>query len=84
MNNLRFSDEFWNTKLICNSGFYTNRLRRSELIEKFRLANFRYEISNSLYWNELPLPIEKLNSRFHNFDESDLKVKQFDVVLYKD
>jgi hypothetical protein len=42
LNNLRFSDEYWEKPLVAKSGFYTNRLRYSEMINCFLEAGFFY------------------------------------------
>ena len=54
LNNLRFSKNLWESNLFSNSGFYTNRLRYSEIINIFKKNNFKVNIIRQKKWNELP------------------------------
>jgi len=40
LNDLRFSRRIWESSLMANSGFYTNRLRYGELLRLFQVAGF--------------------------------------------
>ncbi len=83
LNNLRFSEKIWESKLFTQSGFYTNRIRFDEMIAIFKDSKFNVEIKNILKWDKLPLPKSKLNKKFQSVPEDVLKIKVFDVILRK-
>jgi ubiquinone/menaquinone biosynthesis C-methylase UbiE len=83
LNNLRFSERFWESEFISSSGFYTNRLRYCDMKEIFLKSGFEIIKEDLSSWNELPLRKTRLNRDFINYNESDLLVKEAVVVLRK-
>lgn len=83
LNNLRFSEATWEGGLFSKSGFYTNRIRFSEMIRVFRQAGFRPTLLKVLRWEQLPLPRNKLDPRFRQLPDDDLLVSGFDILLKK-
>ena len=83
LNNLRFSEGFWESEFISSSGFYTNRLRYCDMKEVFLKSGFEIIKEDLSLWNELPLRKTKFNQDFIDYDESDLLVKEAVVVLRK-
>ena len=83
LDNLRFSEGLWNSRLFSDSGFYTNRIRFRAMLGMFAEAGFHAEVRRTLRWDHLPTPRKKLNSRFSHLDDSDLLVSAFNVVLRK-
>lgn len=83
LNNLRFSDSVWESKLFSQSGFYTNRIRFYEMLEVFSQAGFSYTLPRILRWENLPIPRVKMNIAFSQLNDDDLKVSDFDIVLRK-
>jgi SAM-dependent methyltransferase len=81
LNNLRFSERIWESRLMSNSGFYTNRFRSSELIAQFRDAGFEVADAHFLRWGELPTPRSKLARTFRALSDDELRVADLDVVL---
>ena len=81
LNNLRFSARLWESNFMSRSGFYTNRIRFSEMIEMFKKARFDVEIVNIDRWPELPTPKAKLADKFRNMSQDDLCVSGFTTVL---
>lgn len=81
LNNLRFSDERWESDLFTKSGFYTNRIRFLEMISIFESIGFECEILNTIRWGEMPLPRLAMDKQFQYLDEEDLLVSCFDLVL---
>lgn len=77
IHHLRFSDNFWNRELIYNSGFYTNRVRASEMLELFVSAGFQAEVISEQRFTVVP-DIGK-----HHFSEDDLYTSSFRVRLTK-
>lgn len=81
LNNLRFSERLWEADFMVRSGFYTNRLRYSELLDLFAEAGFAVELLSVNRWPAPPLPLHKLAAEFRRFSADDLCVREFDVLL---
>ena len=81
LNNLRFPEHIWESDLIANSGFYTNRIRFGEMLALFREARFDVKVIDVERWDRLPTPRRKLSSPFKQFHDEELCVAGFDVVL---
>jgi len=81
LNNLRFSDRVWESRLMSGSGFYTNRVRYVEMIDLFRDVGFSVEVVSVDRWSVLPLPRREMSERFRRFSDDDLLVRGFDVIL---
>ncbi len=81
LNNLRFSERIWESEWMSSGGFYTNRLRYSELIELFRGAGFAVEILRVERWDALPTPRSKIAPPFRALSDDELRVRAFDVLL---
>lgn len=81
LNNLRFSEDVWEGQLFANSGFYTNRLRYSEIVQMSREAGFVVEASHCDSWSALPTPRAKLDAAFQRFSDDDLRVQGFYLTL---
>ena len=81
LNNLRFSDRFWEADFIAKSGFYTNRIRHNEMLDLFQKANFDTQVIKVDRWNTLPTPIAKLAHNFKKLSINELCVSGFDVIL---
>jgi SAM-dependent methyltransferase len=81
LNNLRFPERLWESRLVAESGFYTNRLRYSELLAHFAAVGFRADVVNITRWTTPPTPRSKLARQFRRFSDDDLCVSGFHVVL---
>jgi predicted SAM-dependent methyltransferase len=81
LNNLRFSHTIWESDFMARSGFYTNRIRYSEMLEVFQKAGFSVEVTHVNRWNNLPTPRGKLHKNFQNFSEEELCILDFSVIL---
>jgi SAM-dependent methyltransferase len=81
LNNLRFSDETWESDLMANSGFYTNRLRYNEIIRIFEEEGFNVEINNINRWDKLPISKDHLNEKYAVMSDDELLISGFDVIL---
>ncbi len=81
LNDLRFRAGIWESPLMANSRFYTNRLRYLELLRLFREAGFEPEVIRKAEWEILPTPRRKMAREFAVLPEEDLKVSEFDVLL---
>ena len=81
LNNLRFSEAVWESSVMAESGFYTNRIRCSEMLARFRDAGFVPEVIAVVHWDCLPTRREKLWGPFKALSETDLRVRGFHVLL---
>jgi hypothetical protein len=81
-NDLRFSGRAWESALLAESGFYTNRLRYSEMLGLFRKAGFEAEVIHVGRWEKLPIPREKLAPEFSKLSDDDLLTYEWDVLLH--
>jgi SAM-dependent methyltransferase len=81
LNDLRFSQKTWESDLMANSGFYTNRIRYGELLHLFCEAGFAPQVYRTARWKELPTPREKMAPEFALLPDEDLQISGFDVYL---
>ncbi|MEM7770703.1 MAG: class I SAM-dependent methyltransferase [Cyanobacteria bacterium P01_A01_bin.37] len=82
LNNLRFSSNWWEQDWVANSGFYTNRIRYSKMLQVFAHSGFRVVDHKILStWDQQPIVREKMAPEFRDFSDEDLKVSVFSVVL---
>ncbi len=81
LNNLRFSDRVWERPWMTKSGFYTNRLRYSEILAAFESAGFAIEVVGMDRWEALPTPRGKLAKPYRDLPEEELLVSGFHVLL---
>jgi predicted SAM-dependent methyltransferase len=83
LNNLRFSDQLWEAEWIASSGFYTNRIRLVEMIRIFEEQGFVVNVLDKTEWRAIPIPKERLNSRFMAFTDAELKISGATLRLRK-
>lgn len=81
LNSLRFSHRVWESELFVKSGFYTNRIRYSEMLSLFKQAGFNVEIMRVDRWDKLPIKRCSLAADFVELSDEELTVKGFDVLL---
>ena len=81
LNNLRFSESVWESQFMANSGFYTNRIRYSEMLGLFKEAGFNADVITVKRWDDLPTPRSKLSRQFRNLSDEELRVREFHVIL---
>ena len=81
LNNLRFSEATWESEFFASSGFYTNRIRYSRMLELFERAGFSVECTDVQRWGALPTPRRVLSKEFAAIADEDLLVSAFDVLL---
>jgi SAM-dependent methyltransferase len=83
LNNLRFSEKVWESDWMAKSGFYTNRLRHSEILDLFREAGFIVKNPREGRWKTLPTPRSSLTQPFCKMSDNDLLVRTMSGELYK-
>jgi SAM-dependent methyltransferase len=81
LNNLRFSEKWWESDFMASSGFYTNRIQFNAMLDCMRSAGFDVDVINVVRWDKLPTPRRKLAREFRSIPDDDLLVSGFDVVL---
>jgi SAM-dependent methyltransferase len=81
LNNLRISSRWWEAEWMARSGFYTNRLRMSEIVGVFESAGFTVSGLHAARWEALPTQPRALAREFQSCDTAELLVKSFDIVL---
>jgi len=81
LNNLRFASSLWESDFMRKSGFYTNRIRYSEMLNQFKMAGFNSQVLKVERWRQMPLSHGKMAKEFRNLSEDDLLISGFDVVL---
>lgn len=81
LNNLRFSENIWESSFMSNSGFYTNRIRYNEMIEIFKQSGFKIVSSTIQTWDKIPIARDKLSYKFKKLSEKELCISGFHVLL---
>ncbi len=81
LNNMRFASRWWEMNWMATSGFYTNRLRYSEMIEIFHETGFEVDVVAINRWDAVPLRKSSLAKEFGKLSVDDLLVREFDVLL---
>ena len=81
LNSLRFAPETWEGRLFSESGFYTNRLRLSEVTDAFEAAGFSVEVRARASWSSLPTPRIAMDPSFQRLTDEDLLVSDAHLVM---
>ena len=83
LNNLRFNKKYWESQTIQDSGFYTNRIRTSEFIEKFINENFTIVKVKKEFFSKNQIKKENVSKDIKHISD-DLMIKVLEIVLKKD
>jgi methyltransferase family protein len=83
LHSLRFPRRVWESALFRESGFYTNRLRPSQMRRHFVDAGFRIASWQDECWPAVPLARARLDAEFASLSDRDLTVRSSFVVLAK-
>ncbi len=83
LKNLFFSDVVWESNFMSSSGFYTNRIRYSDMIRRFSNVGFDVEVTNIDNWDVLPDRKSFMVKKFSNLSDSELRISGFDILLTK-
>ena len=81
LNNLRFAAQVWESKLFRTSGFYTNRIRFSEMSNLFLHAGFSVQVLTVDKFDKLPLEKHKLHPSFQHLSDEELCVRGANFLL---
>lgn len=83
-NNLRFSDKVWEAPWFAKrSGFYTNRIRFSEMLTVMQDVGFTVTVPHTSNWEYCPLTRRQLAPAFRTMCESDRLTRDALFVLHK-
>ena len=82
LNNLRFSEARWESPLFKNSGFYTNRLRCSDIVHSCDEAGFSVDLRRVDRWDRLPVPRARLALPYRKLSDHELLIQGIDLVLH--
>jgi SAM-dependent methyltransferase len=80
LNNLRFSERTWESEFMASSGFYTNRIRYSDMLARFERAGFETASVEAHRWPRLPIGRKALAPPFAALTDEELRVYAFDIV----
>ncbi len=84
LNSLRFSTGLWEKDWFAyRSGFYTNRLRISQVLAQFESVGFLTEVIKSEMWDQLPIRKDQISPDFMNLGDVDLLTKGANIVVKK-
>jgi len=83
LNNLRFSRGIWEAPFMATSGFYTNRLRPSEIIQRATAAGFQTSIIRMQKFPSIPTSRKLMSEEFRQFADSDFEIAAFELALRK-
>lgn len=81
LENLRFSPNFWESRLLRHSGIYTNRFRLQELASLFSAAGFVVTLAGVERWERIPTPRELFHGNFARMSDEELTPSAVDLVL---
>ena len=81
LNNMRISSRWWEATWMARSGFYTNRLKKSEILQMFAAAGFEVEVVSVSRWDQVPTPLRVLATEFRGLAADELLVSGFTVLL---
>lgn len=83
LNNLRLPDSLWEREWMApRSGFYTNRIRCSEMLNHFEQAGFAVEVVATARWDKPPLARSAMATQFRHLGDEDMCVRELDVLLH--
>ena len=83
LNNLRFSERLWESKLFANSGFYTNRIPALKMHEIFEEIGFKIKRKSFCKWKKLPIKRSNINKEFDIYTDKVLLNRTSYVLLEK-
>lgn len=81
LNNMRFPHKIWESNFLASSGFYTNRLRASEIMTALEKAGFSCTTFKPGRWPTLPVARTQMAPEFRNLSEDDLYIRTMHIVL---
>ena len=83
LHSLRFSRDLWESTWFAKSGFYTNRLRASEIVNTFSEAGFILLDKEFDYWDNIPLNRKYIHPEFDHISDTELRIYGMDILYIK-
>lgn len=81
LHHLRFSERVWESHWFQSAGFYTNRLRLSELTDLCRRCGFDVSLPEVNRWDRVPIPRQRLAPPYRALSDDDLRAATVRIVL---
>ena len=81
LNNLRFSRKIWEAPLFAEAGFYTNRIRYSQMLNYFQQAGFETDVVRVENWDAIPTQKKNIAKPYSDLSDEELLVKVYEVIL---
>ncbi len=81
-NNLIFNDDIWESKIIYNSGFYTNRIQFSDFLDIFKVNGLKVLDIQIKRFKEMPISRDKIY-RANKISNDDLIIKSAKITFTK-
>ena len=82
LHHLRFSERAWESAPIRRSGFYSNRLRLSELVGLSRRCGWRADVDELNTWPKVPVPRAALARPYRDMPDDELRVASVRLLLH--
>ncbi len=80
--NLRFSPALWESRTMSSSGFYTNRVSASNIIEFLQRSNVQVEVVSRSIWPEPPIGREQIaRGLSESWTDEDLRVCSMSLIV---
>ena len=83
LNNLRFSEDVWESDFFANSGFYTNRVPALEMHDLFKRNGFLLKKEYFGKWKELPIKRKWIHSNFNKYNDQELSTPTSSFLAVK-
>jgi len=84
LNSLRFSELVWESKIMRNAGFYTNRVRAHQMHGLIQSSGFVKLKEGFGYWEKLPIPEASIHADFRNLDREELLIRTSHILVRPD
>jgi hypothetical protein len=81
LNNLRFSEPWWESNLLAESGFYTNRIPALVMHEMLQMTGFELIQEQFGHWPSLPTPRRAISADFALYSDQDLISRTSHILL---
>ena len=79
---MRFPSSYWEREWFAfKSGFYTNRIKISEMISICTNIGFKVTVRDVMHWPTLPINKNRLANEFQNISNSDLLTQEAHLVM---
>jgi SAM-dependent methyltransferase len=81
LNNLRFSDQLWESPFFAESGFYTNRIPAITMHRMFKTAGFEIVREGFGKWPALPTPRKSIHTDYQMYRDEELMNRTSHILV---